>query len=344
MTRRRLAVALAGLAAFFVLLLFLLLSPGERQSTTRTLVAMDTVMSFTACGPDREAALDEALAEVQRLDALLDAQDPASEISRLNAAGSASLSEDTAALLQAALEAYRDTDGLFDCTIYPLMELWGFSTGAYHVPSEAELAERLLLVDSGQISLRGTAAALGPGQRIDLGGIAKGYASARVMAIFQKHGLRSGMVSLGGNVQTLGERPQGGAWQIGLRDPAGSEADYLAVVKVEGQAVVTSGGYERYFEQDGKTYIHILDPRTGRPATGDLLSATVVSPDGTLADALSTAVFLMGRDAALDYWRTREGFDLALLTTDGSLYVTEGIAALVQSERDIFVVRRGKER
>lgn len=336
---RRKAIALAGVLAFVLTGGCILWSLRANKTYTRTLFAMDTVMIFTARGPKAPAALDEAIAEVQRLDALLSAQAPDSEISRLNAQGRAPVSEDTAKLLETASEISVETGGLFDCTIYPLMELWGFPTKMYQVPSEEEIAALLPLVDSATIRVNDGEAELGGGQRIDLGGIAKGYASARVMEIFKAHGIGSAMVSLGGNVQTMGNRPEGGGWLIGVQDPQGGNG-FPAVVEAKDVAVVTSGGYQRYFERDGKRYIHILDPRTGIPAESDLLSATVVSPDGTLADALSTAAYVMGLEGAASYWRTHNGFELILIAEDGSVYITEGLENAVETSGVRTILRR----
>lgn len=331
---------------------------------TRQIFAMDTVMSFTAYGKHCEEAVDAAIEEVKRLDALLSAGSPESEISRLNETGRTTVSEDTAVLFERALAFYEDTGGLFDVTVYPLMELWGFPAGEYHVPSEEELAGILPLVGGSRIKLSGAEAELGEGQRADLGGIAKGYTSARIMEIYREYGVRSGMVSLGGNVQVLDRKPDGGGWRIGIRDPAESES-MAAVLTVENRAVVTSGGYERYFEEDGNTYIHILDPRTGYPADGGLASVTVVSADGTLADALSTALYIMGLEEALDYWKESGGkngeksggksreesreeseeesgeeFELVLITETGEMYVTEGLKSCVETEDGFTVVER----
>ena len=139
---------------------------------------------------------------------------------------------------------------------------------------------------------------LGKNMKIDLGGIAKGYTSSRVMQIFKDCGVTSGLVSLGGNVQALGTKTDGTDWQIAIENPDKS-SDYIGVVSVKDKAVITSGGYERYFEKNGKTYHHILDPKTGYPAESGLKSVTIVSDNGTLADALSTSLFVMGKEDAL---------------------------------------------
>jgi len=330
---------LLGLAALILVVGCIVQTRNQQnQVWEKQLFAMDTIMTFTACGPHGEAAVSAAMREVQRLDALLSTGDANSEISQLNAAGGGAVSEDTRQLLSAAQSVREETHQCFDCTIYPLMELWGFPTGEYHVPTDKELAETLSLVDGSKVVLDGNDVTLGEGQKIDLGGIAKGYASARIMDIYREQGVRAGMVSLGGNVQTLGEKPDGTAWRIAVRDPEGVEP-YLGVLSVRDRAVVTSGGYERYFEQDGKTYIHILDPHTGRPAESDLLSVTVISADGTAADALSTALFVMGREDATAFWRDhKDVFDLILVDNEGNIYITSGISAEFETERACTVI------
>ena len=328
--------ALAALAA-------LLLTAGcaGGRACTREIFAMDTFMRLTAYGSRGQEAVDAAAEEIFRLEGLLSASSPSSEVYRLNEAGGGALSEDTASLLRSSLEAWEATGGLFDCTVYPLMELWGFPTGEYRVPSQEELLAALPLADSSLLQLQGDSLALAPGQRLDFGGIAKGCAASRVMEIFSAYGVQSGLISLGGNIQTLGAKPDGSPWRIGIQDPDASRETPLAVLEARDLAVVTSGGYERWFEQDGETYIHILDPRTGRPAESDLLSVTVLSPDGVLADALSTALFIMGREEALAFWQESGlDFQLALLTEERTLYVTEGAAAGLETELPLTIVNR----
>ncbi len=310
----------------------------EQKSCTKQLFAMDTFMSFTAYGKNCEKAVDAAIDEVERLDALLSTGKETSEVSRINAAGGGEVSEDTAVILQEAMEVYQRTEGLFDVSIYPLMELWGFPSQEYHVPTREELLEVLSLVNASKIAFDGTYIKLLEGQRIDFGGIAKGYTSARVMDVFQEYGIHSGMVTLGGNVQVLNKKLDGSKWQVAIRDPE-HEGKILGVLGVENQAVITSGGYERYFEEDGETYIHILNPRTGYPADKDLISVTVISEDGMLADALSTSLYLMGREEAVSYWeRYGEEFEMVLVTEKGEILVTEGICEEFETEEEYLVI------
>lgn len=337
---RRWSLWLLGLGLLALLVGCLIQSAAsQKQTATKQLFAMDTVMEFTASGRNAEPAVNAAMAEVQRLDALLSAANPDSEVFRLNGEGGGTVSEDTAAILETVLAVYQETGGLFDCTIYPLVNLWGFPAEEYHIPTDEELAAVLPLVDSSKLSFDGETLRLEPGQAMDFGGVGKGYAAQRVMEIFREYGIKSGMVSLGGNVQVLGARPDKSPWRIGVRDPEGGGC--FAVLSLKDKAAVTSGGYERYFEAEGRTYIHILDPRTGRPAESDLLSVTVVAEDGAKADALSTALFLMGAEEAAAFWQERGGFEMVLVTEGQQILITEGLESMCETEEVRRVLRAG---
>jgi thiamine biosynthesis lipoprotein len=261
-----------------------------------------------------------------------------SEISILNASGSAKLSDDAAYLVKRSIELNASTSGAFDIAIYPVMKAWGFADGNYQVPEKEELKKLLALADVSDIIYNDSTKEISfaqSGMQIDLGGIAKGYTSARIMEIFKEHGVSHGMVSLGGNVQVLGTKTDGSKWRIAVQNPDKS-SDYLGVLSVSDKAVITSGGYERYFEQDGVTYHHIIDSATGYPADSGLVSVTIVSSDGTLADGLSTSLFIMGKDKATEYWRAHhDEFDVIMLTDDGELYVTENIYSDFATDRKV---------
>lgn len=310
------------------------------QAVSKELFAMDTYMTVTAYGQNGAQAVDAAQEEIERLDALLSTGSADSEVSALNAAGTAQLSDDSAALVSRALAISESTGGAFDITVYPLMQAWGFADDAYRVPPDSELAALLARVGSGQLDWdedSGTLT-LGEGQAIDFGGIAKGYTSGRIMALFDEYSVESGMVSLGGNVHVYGAKPDGSRWRVGIQDPADS-GEIAGVLEVTDCAVITSGGYERCFEQDGTTYHHILDPSTGRPADSGLASVTIVSADGTLADGLSTALFVMGAAQAVEYWRQHaDEFDAVLIADDGTILVTAGIADVFSSDRPFETV------
>lgn len=298
------------------------------QPVSQEIFAMDTYMTVTAYGDNAQKGVTDAVAEIQRLDNLLSIGKEDSEISKLNKSGSAALSDDTAVMVAKALDLYKSTGGAFDITVLPLMELWGFTTQEYYVPTEDEIQSTLQRVGADKLTWDESTQTLtlGDKQEIDLGGIAKGFTSSRIMEIFKQDGVTCGMVSLGGNVHLLGTKQDGSAWRVGIQDPDNTD-DMLGVLQANDCAVITSGAYERNFEKDGVTYHHIIDPATGKPSNSGLTSVTIVSKDGTLADGLSTSLFVMGKDKAIAYWKQHaDEFDTILVDKDRNVYITEGIA------------------
>ncbi len=305
----------------------------ENKKVSKDIFAMDTYMTVTAYGKNAENSVNKAVDEINRLETVLSAEKQESDIYKLNETGSGTLSTDTKNIVSKALEINKTTNGAFDISIYPLMVKWGFTTQKYNVPSKNEISKLLKDVDSSKIIFdeKSGNIKLKENMKIDLGGIAKGYTSNRVMQIFKECGVKSGLVSLGGNVQALGTKTDGTAWQIAIENPDKS-SDYIGVVSVKDKAVITSGGYERYFEKNGKTYHHILDPETGYPAESGVKSVTIVSDDGTLADALSTSLFVMGKEKALDYWREHKNeFDTVLVEDNGDITITGGLEKIFKS-------------
>ncbi|MBQ9014534.1 MAG: FAD:protein FMN transferase [Firmicutes bacterium] len=330
-----------------------------QEPVSRDFFAMDTYMTVTAYGENAAEATEAAEAEVNRLDAMLSTGNADSEIARVNggggvdAAGGGELSEEAGALVEQGLALYEETGRKFDIAIYPIMDAWGFTDKDYRVPSDEELEKLLPLTDAAKVHYDAEKHSVSfdaEGMAIDLGGIAKGYTSSRIMEIYREHGVESGLVSLGGNVQVLGTKPDGSSWRVAVQDPGsssgdeGDEADggsaaedgqvqYLGILEAVDTAVITSGAYERNFTQDGHLYHHIIDPATGKPADSGLKSVTIVSEDGTLADALSTSLYIMGKDAALEYWRAHaDQFDCILMDDAGELYVTAPIAEQFSSD------------
>lgn len=319
----------------------------EVPSASGEIFAMDTYMTVNCYGDRCQEALQASLEEIQRLDTLLSVGLESSEISQINAEKQGTVSEDSAAMIPMALELYRTTDGAFDITVYPLMELWGFTTGEFAVPAPEALQALLAEMGSDRLAYNENSSmlTLGEGQGIDLGGIAKGYTSGRLMEIFQEYELVSGYVSLGGNVQCYRTKPDGSLWRCGIQNPFKPEdgSSFLGILSVADRAVITSGAYERYFvdEETGETYHHILNPETGYPAQSGLSSVTIVSENGTLADGLSTACYVMGKDKAISYWQTfGDDFDMVLMTEDGEVYVTEPIAADFCSDFTVHVIEQ----
>lgn len=318
-------------------------SSAADASSSRDIFAMDTYMTVTAYGPNAEMAVDQAQQEIERLDALLSTGAETSEVAQINANGGGTLSEDTTYLLERSLDLYDSTNGVFDIAIYPIMDAWGFTTGNYTVPSNEMIENLLPLTDANNIIYDKDESSISfakDGMKIDFGGIAKGYTSGRIADIYRECGVTSGLINLGGNVQVVGTKTDGSKWRVAVQSPE-TEDDYLGILSTADRAIITSGGYERYFEQDGVKYHHIIDPSTGHPANNGLVSVTIVSVDGTLADGLSTSLFIMGKDKAAEYWRAHsDEFDTILEDEDGILYVTEGIADDFTSDHETNIIRK----
>lgn len=318
-------------------------SSGEAGAGTaqNSFFAMNTYITMQADGPGAEDALLAAENLVYQLEDQLSVTREGSEIYTANHSGGAPvpINAETEELLTLALDMARETGGALDPTIYPVLSAWGFTTETRQVPSPEELVALLPLVDHEQISLRDHTVAVPEGMALDLGAVAKGYTGDRAAELLKGSGISSALINLGGNVQAVGKKPDGSAWRVGVRSPFSEEN--LGVLEVEDCAVVTSGGYQNYFMgEDGQVYWHILDPETGYPARTGLASVTVVAERGAYCDALSTALFVMGLDDALDYWRAHRDFEALLVTEDGTIYLTPELSqhfALNEDTADLKV-------
>ena len=311
-----------ALCAALTAALLLLCSCSGNQPFTVSFQAMDTVMSLTVYGG--EDTCQKLRERIEALDALFDATDQDSEIARLNTEKTASVSADTADLLRRSLMLCEQLDGAFDITVYPAVCAWGFTSGDYRVPNEGELAALAEAIDYRGVVLNGDTVTIPEAAAVDLGAVAKGYAADVSAGILRNSGALAAVLNLGGTICLYGEKPDGSCFKVGVADPE-NPAGYFGYLSCDEAVVATSGGYERYFEQDGVRYIHILDPSTAKPVDNGVLSVTIVCQDGATADALSTALFVMGADKAATYYRQNDGFDFIILTDDGSLYITEGI-------------------
>ena len=315
----------------------------EPEKTEKQIFAMDTVMTLTAYGEAAGPALDAAAAQINETARLLDPEQEGSLVWTLNHSGGART--EVPALLYHMLDTagtvYARSGGALDLSVYPVVKTWGFIDQAYRVPSPDEIAAARERVDYAAVTYEQTGdacfAAVPDGMEISFGSVTKGAMSDAVVDTLRENGVTSAVISLGGNVQTLGLRPDGSDWTVAVQDPHDT-GTFLGTIAVGETAVVTSGSYQRYFEENGMVYHHIIDPATGYPAESGLLSATVVCPDGAMADCLSTAMFVLGEDGALDYWRTWGGFELLLVTTDGRVVLTDGLRDAFTANGDRYTI------
>ena len=303
----------------------------KEAKQTVSFFSMDTIMQITAYGGTDEA-LAEARDVIEELDAALDATDPQSTLSRLQNG------DVLPGMIREPLETAQTiaglTDGALDVTLYPLSDAWGFYSKEYRVPHAAEL--QALLQNRGSYSVRDGKLVCTDGTKLDLGCVAKGYAANCTVESLRKNGVQSAVLALGGNVQTLGRKPDGSDWRVSVADPLHPDGTVCDLLIGE-TAVVTSGSYQRSFTENGKTYHHILDPATGAPAKSGLLSVTVVCPDGAAADALSTALFIIGLERGTALWKTGKiPFDALWITESRELYVTPGLAERMEQTNEAY--------
>lgn len=300
---------------------------------------MGTRMMHKAYGRHPFFALCAVQREVKRLERLLSRFDKRSEISVINrmaGLGPARISRETYALLSKAQEISKLSEGAFDITVGPLIKLWDYKHAAC-APEDSAIQKVLSLVGFSGLELDEdslTAKLASPGQMIDLGGVGKGYASDRAMDIFRSRGITSAFTNIGGNVSTLGKKPDGSLWQVGIRHPR--QDQLIGAVSVSGQSVVTSGDYERYFtDEHGIRRHHLLDPLTGYPAESGLVCVTVVHESAMMADALSTAIFVSGMEKGLILLLKVPSAQAVLVDQDLHVHVTSGLKDCFEPARGI---------
>jgi FAD:protein FMN transferase len=323
-TRRAMA-----LAAYFVVVFIIAFaivrecgSPAD-EARVRTQIAMGTVIEMQIRGMDVETAdraMTAAFAEVRRVDTLFSTYIRNSPVWKLNrSAGEVvTLPDEVHALLRRCDTLWQDTDGAFDVALEPLVQAWGFADDAPVVPEEQQLLAALAssgwrnveILDSARVRLR-------EGSALNFGAIAKGYAVDRAVAVLAEHDVREGLVNAGGEIRAVG-----GMWAVGVQHPR-EERRLAATVRIDARSVATSGDYEQYFEEDGERYHHIFDPATGRPARG-CRSVTVLAPDNTTADALATAVFVMGPAKGMEFLSQQKHIDGMIIDDRGMVHATPG--------------------
>lgn len=320
-----------------LLISVLFLSGCSVNPETISFESMDTFMQVSLYGDKKTA--EAVQNEILRLEALFNANDPDSKVSELNQSGFVE-DEDVFKVLEGALKVSQSTDGALDPSVYPLVEEWGFISRDFRIPDKSTIDELLQHVDYTQIALNFNRTYIPEKMKLDLGAVAKGYAADRAKEILAENEVKSAILNLGGTVAAVGTKPDGSDWKVGISDPE-STGGYFATVTLRDRIVATSGSYERYFEQDGKRYCHILDPKTGMSADSGVVSVSIISDNGLYCDALSTALFVMGAEKAQAYWKNQQDlppFDYILLDDTGKVYVTDGVELTLTDKEKYEVV------
>lgn len=307
---------------FTALCLLLCLTGCSEPKVTKQIFAMDTFMELTAYGKNAEPALGGVINTINQYSLELDPEVESSAVYALNHADGSAVTLDPviADMLTTAKQVWEQTGGALDLTVYPIVKAWGFIDSAHTVPAaeEIDVLKSVPCFEAVDIDIH--TVTMPAGAEISFGAVAKGALAERSKLILRDYGIESAFLSLGGNVQTVGLKPDGSKWRIGVQDPK-NLSGYLGIVSIGELAAVTSGSYQRYFEQDGRLYHHIIDPSTAAPAESGLVSVTILCDSGTMADCLSTSMFILGEQAAIDYRSTYGGFDMILVTEDDRVVV-----------------------
>ncbi len=292
--------------AFFVMVTILLCScqpmKNKPNEYSESFFAMDTICTVRAGGENAEYATKEAINRIKEIEKMTAYYSDSSEVALFNNAPDGvpiAVSEDMLCMLKTSLEICKASEGAFDITLAPLKDLWNIQDGEHQPPGKAEIDEALscvgyekLMLNEAEKTLTKTEA----GVRLDLGAVAKGYATDCAIEVLQKNGADYAIIDLGGNIGVFGRndaRPDG-SWLVGIQKPYGNSGEYLQTVSLFEGCVVTAGTYQRYFEWKGKKYHHIMNSKTGYPADSGVVSASIRVKSALVADCISTACVVLG--------------------------------------------------
>ncbi len=293
------------LLCVFLCMLFLAGCRGTEPVVQQGVFAMDTVMDLQIWGENADQAAQDVERLLHELEDRWSATRPDSLIAAMNRGEDPEMTEAEQALLAQVQSLRQRTGGHFDPQLRSVSQAWGFHDKAYRIPTQEEIIQALAQ------------------KQWDMGAALKGYAGDRAVEILKEQGVDRAVLNLGGNIQTYGSKPEGEPWYIAIADPEGNGT--LGMLTIQGtMSIVTSGSYQRYFEENGVRYHHIMDGSTGRPADSGLVSVTVICANGLTADALSTALFVMGLEEGSAFWQESDDFEAVFVLTDGSVYATQG--------------------
>lgn len=301
------------------------------EALTTSSYSLGTIINLRVQGMEAKQAIEKAIERLNDIDDKMSVFKDNSEISKINLkAGDLSeiISKDTYLVIKESLRYSKLLDGAFDPTIRPLVALWNIGTAKEKIPEKYEIENRLKLVNYKDVVLDDSNFSVRLKQKkqsLDLGGIAKGFAADEIRDIFYKYNIRCALIDLGGNIFALGGKEDGTPWRIGIQDPFKDRGEFMGVLSVKNKSVVTSGNYERYFIQGGKRFHHIIDPKTGYPSDSKIISATIISDNSIDGDGLSTGVYIVGIDKAMELIESISGVDAIFITDDKKTYITSGI-------------------
>lgn len=294
----------------------------------------DTVIQIQIFDRHKEEVLEKSIELCREFEQKFSRTIETSEVARLNQSDGefVEVSFETLELIKKGIEYGRLSGGAFDITIYPVSRLWDFKSEAPVLPKKEELEKAVSKVGYENIEIRGQSVALKNGCELDLGGIAKGYIADRIKEYLVSCKVSHALINLGGNVLTVGTRPDGSPWKIGIQKPFEERNELAGMIEVKDLSVVSSGSYERYFELDGRLYHHILDPQTGYPIENELAGVTIISENSVDGDGLSTACFVLGMEKGKALIEAIEGIEAVFITKEGKMEGTSGMGSRINYE------------
>ena len=317
--------------------------PSEPLSESELL--MGTVVTVSLYDSDNQEILNKVFNKVKELESTLSINENGTLVDKINEnAGIApvKVDDDTYTLVKKGIEYSELSNGLFDISVGPIVKLWNIGLPEAKVPTQEEIDAKLPLINYKDIELNDSDKTIylkKAGMMIDLGGIAKGYTADVISDMLTEEGVNSAIINLGGNVFTHGKKVNGDDWKIGIQNPYSERGGIIGTLVTSNKSVVTSGIYERYLEENGIKYHHILSPKTGYPYENEIAGITIVSDNSTDGDALSTSVFAMGVEEGMKFVNSLDGIDAIFITKDNKVYITNGIKDIFTLSNDDFTMQ-----
>jgi len=312
------------------------------QKISRTGLEIGTVVSITLYGTEDESIMDGAFKILKEIDKDFSLSIESSTLNSINQNASfapVEINDDIAQVIKNSLYYSEISNGLFDISIEPLVSLWGIGSENARVPSEDEIVSALTTVNYKNIILDGNTIFFdSESTKLDLGAIAKGYAADKIVNYLKVNGINRAIISLGGNVYALGTKSEDSTWRIGIQNPNEDRGDIIGSLSVSDKSVVTSGLYERYFEENGVRYHHILNTEDGYPVVNEVLGVSIISDKSIDGDALSTITFILGVDEGMKLIESLDQIDAIFVTKDSKVYSTSGIKEIFKLTNENFTL------
>lgn len=326
----------------FAILAFVSCSISKDEYYEKSDIVMDTTVTLSAYGKNSKEAVEEGFKRLDEINEMASANISDSDVYKINNSsgmGYVKVHPEILKMVETSIEYSKLSEGSFDITLGPIINLWGIGTDNERVPSDAEIKEELPLVGYKNISVNKDESSImlnNKGMSIDLGGVAKGFAADEVLKIYKEHNIENGLINLGGStIYALGKNKDNKEWAVGIKHPRSENTnEYMGVIKISNEALSTSGDYERYFIKDNKRYHHIIDPKTGYPSDNSAISDTVILSDDVpdkcmLTDILSTTVFILGQEKGVKLIEGLQGASCEVTTSDYNVYTSEGFKGRV---------------